>query len=292
MSSRVRNYKKNHLLSRLICLLIGSFIITFLYNKFLVPYDIVVGGLSGLAVVVKEAFGISTTVFINIGNVILVILSFIMLGKKKTIDQLIGTVMYLVMLNITSPLAKMVSFEFESEMLMMVIVSIFYGICLGLIFRPGYSTGGSDFLAAIISEKMKIPMTKVSLVFQVLVIMSSIFIFSIPKVMYSLMVIYLSNKVTNLVLFGISTSKMVYVISDANDEIKDYIMNKINTGATEIRVNGGFLKKKKQMLLCVVHNAQYERFKNNVMEMDSKAFIISNNCYEVSGGQRFSILPF
>ena len=232
----------------------------------MVENDIVVGGLSGLAIVIQQAFGISTTLFINVGNVLLVILSFIMLGKKKTIDQLVGTIMYLVMLNITAPLARMVSFEFESKILMLVIVSIVYGACLGIIYKPGYSTGGSDFLAAILSEKLKVPLTKVSLVFQVLVILSSVFIFNIPKVLYSLFVIYLSNKVTNAVLFGVSTSKMVYVISSYNDEIKSYIMNEINTGATEIRVKGGFLKKRKQMLLCVVHNAQYEKFKNNVLK--------------------------
>lgn len=292
MGSILKNFKKKHLLSRFMCLLIGSFVLTFIYNKFLVTNDIVAGGLSGLAVVVQEAFGINTTIFINVGNVVLVILSFMMLGKKKTIDQLVGTIMYLVMLNITAPLAEMFSFEFQSTLMMVLVASIVYGICLGLIFKPGFSTGGSDFLAAILSEKMKVPMTNVSLVFQVLVILASVFIFSLPKILYSLIVIYLSNKVANIVLFGISTSKMVYVISDKNDDIKKFIMQSINTGATEIRVRGGFLEKKKQMLLCVVHNAQYERFKIKVKEMDPRAFIVSNNCYEVSGGQKYRILPF
>lgn len=292
MGKTLNELKKKHLLSRLACLFIGTFIITFVYNKFLVQEDIVVGGISGLAILIKEAFGISTTMFINISNVALVVMSFITLGKKRTFEQLVGCVVYLVMLNITAPLANMVTFRFESTMLMLIVVSVLYGACMGLVFKPGYSTGGSDFLAAIISDKFRVPLTKVSLVFQVLVILASAFVFSIPKVLCSLFVIYVSNKVTNVVMFGVSTSKMVYVISDANDEIKDYVMNKINTGATEIRVRGGFLKNKKQMLLCVVHNAQYENFKNNVMEMDPSAFIVSNNCYEVSGGQRLSLLPF
>ena len=80
----LNKFKNRHLLSRILCLIFGSFIITFVYNKFLVENDIVVGGLSGLAIVIQQAFGISTTLFINVGNVLLVILSFIICKKIKT----------------------------------------------------------------------------------------------------------------------------------------------------------------------------------------------------------------
>lgn len=292
MTSILKRIKRNHLFSRLLCLVVGSFVLTFIYNKFLVENDIVVGGISILAILIQQVFNISTTLFINISNVILVILSFITLGKKRTFEQLAGCILYLIMLNITAPLAKMVTFTFTSDMLMLIVVSLIYGLCCGIIYKPGFSTGGSDFLAAILSDKFKVPLTKASLIFQILVILASAFIFDITKVLYSLFVIYLSNKITNAVLFGVSTSKMVYVISDKNEDIKNYIMRRINTGATEIRVQGGYFREKKQMLLCVVHNAHYEQFKNTIKNKDPKAFIVSNNCYEVSGGKKLNILPF
>jgi len=281
-----------HLFPRLICLLIGTFMATLLYNKFLVPNDIVIGGISGLAIVIKEMCGLSTTTFINISNVILVVLSFMMLGKKKTIQQLIGCITYLLMLNVTAPIAKMISFTFESEMLMAIFISVVWGVANGLIYRAGYSTGGSDFLTMIISDRIKKPITSISTVIQISVLILGSIVFSIPKIMLAVFVIYVANKITNVLLFGVSTSKMVYVISNDNDRIEDYIMNKFKIGATEIKVHGGLFEKKRDMILCVVHNAQYRRFKNVVLEVDPHAFMISNDCYEVNGGVRFNILPF
>lgn len=292
MGKIVDKIKNKNLIIRLICLLVGSFCATLVYNKFLVPNNIVMGGISGLAIVIKEAFHIDTTLFINASNVILVVLSFIMLGKKKTLDLLVGCIMYLLMLNVTAPIAKNINFTFESDMLMLLFLSIAWGVSTGLIYRAGYSTGGSDFLTAIISERVKKPITSISLIIQVLVIILGAIVFSVPQVMYSIFVIYLSNKVTDIVLFGLSTSKMVYVISKENDVIEDYIMNVFKTGATEIKVHGGVFQKKRQMMLCVVHNVQYQKFKNTVLSMDPDAFLISNNCYEVNGGKKLNILPF
>ncbi len=283
---------KEHLITRLICLIIGTFIATFVYNKFFVQNDIVVGGISGLAILIRKVFDIDTTIFINASNVILVVLSFIMLGKKKTFMQLVGCIAYLLMLNVTAPIAKMVDFTFTSDMLMLIIVSLFWGVANGFIYRAGYSTGGTDFLSQIISDKIKRPITQISLVIQIGIILISAFVFNIPCVLMSIFVIYVSNKITNAVLFGVSTSKMVYVISKEKKEIEEYILDKYKTGATEIKVHGGLFEKRKQMLLCVVHNAQYSKFKETVLKLDPDAFLVSNNCYEVSGGVKYNVLPF
>jgi uncharacterized membrane-anchored protein YitT (DUF2179 family) len=110
--------------------------------------------------------------------------------------------------------------------------------------------------------------------------------------MYAIFIIVLSNQVTNKILFGISNNKMVYVISKKNNDIEDYIMSTIHTGATEIKIKSGLFQKKKQMIFCVVHNSQYKEFKHNILKMDPNAFILANNCYEVKGGIKHNILPF
>lgn len=292
MTKVLDSIHKNHLGMKLACLFLGVFIYTFVYNKFLVPNHFVTGGVSGLAILVNEVTGMSTTLFINICNVVLVICSFLVLGKKRTVEQLFGCIVYLIMLNITAPLAELVTFEFESKLLMIIIIAMLLGIANGLIYRPGYSTGGSDFLSVMLSEKLKVSMTKVSLVMNIIIILVSAFVFSIPIIIYSTFIIYVSNRITNMLLFGVSTSKMVYIISSKNDDIKDYIINRINTGVTILKVNNGNILKKKDMIFCIVHNAQYNKFKEQVFKIDKKAFMLTNNCYEVSGGVKYSVLPF
>ncbi len=292
MKKILSHIKKSNLVARIISLLVGTFVLTFVYNKFLVANHIVVGGVSGLAILVEEMTGLSTTVFINVSNAVLVVLSFIVLGKKETIEQLIGCITYIMMLNVTAPLAKNFAFEFESQMLMLICVSIVYGLSNGFVYRAGFSTGGTDFLSLMLSEKLKKPMPQVSLVIQIIVILLSIYVFGVPSVMLSVFIIFVSNKVMNAVLFGVSTNKMVYVISNDNDKIEEYIMNNIKVGATEIKIKGGLFNKRRQLLLCVLHNAQYAMFKNAVLSIDPEAFILCKRCYEVNGGVKMNVLPF
>lgn len=292
MTSILSRIKKNHLFSRVACLLAGCFLYSMLYHIFLVPNCFVTGGISGLAIVIQEVFKMNATTFINISNVFLIILSLVLLGKAKTVEQLFGTLAYIVILNATKPFAEKLMFNFQSDMLMVIIVAILYGVANGLIYRPGFSTGGSDYISLILSEKLKKPITTFGLIINISVIACSAFVFSIPKVMFSIFIIYVSNKIINAFIFGVSTSKMVYVISKKNSEIENYIMKGINTGATEFKVSGGVLDKRNQMLLCVVHNAHYAVFKDKVLKMDPDAFILSNNCYEVNGGKKLHILPF
>ncbi len=292
MTNILRRINRNNLVPRIISLLISAFVLTFIYNKFLVTNQIVVGGISGLAILIEKVFHISTTLFINASNVILVILSFVILGKSKTIDQLIGCIVYILMLNVTAPLADKIDFAFESQILMIIVVSLVYGVCNGIIYRAGYSTGGTDFLSQILSLKMKKSITQVSLVIYISIILMSAFVLEIPQVLMSIFIIYVSNKITDVVLFGISSSKMVFILSERNDEIEDFVMNKIKIGATELKVRGGYKNEQKQMLLCVVHNTQYEKFKGSILKMDPAAFIITDECYEVSGGTKYAILPF
>lgn len=292
MASVLSKINKNHLISRLLCLFVSTFLLTLVYNMFLVPNKIVIGGISGLAILIEEVAHIKTSVFISFSNIVMIILSIIFLGKKKTFEQLIGCITFIFMVNVTAPIAEKIGFSFDSEMIMIIVASLGYGIFNGFIYRAGYSTGGSDFLSLILSEKLKLPMTNVSMVINIIIISISTFVFGIHKIMLSVFMIYVSNKITNMILFGVSTSKMVYVVSSDSKKIEDYIVNKMKSGATEIKIRGGVNSSKNHLLMCVLHNAQYNRFKSDILSIDPSAYILVNNCYEVSGGMKFSILPF
>ncbi len=292
MENIINRIYKEHLIMRLICLILGTFLAAFIYNKFFVENNIVIGGVSGLAILIKEIFNIDTTLFINMSNIILIILSFLILGKRKTFILLIGCVTYLIMLNITAPLVEILDFTFDENMLMIIITSLVWGLANGLIYRAGYSTGGMDFLTQIISLKTKKSITQTGFIIDIIIIILSAFVFDISNVLISLFIIYCSNKISNAVLFGVSTSKMVYIISKDNKKIEQCITEKFKTGSTEIKVHGGLFERKNQMLLCIIHNAQYSKFKEAVLTIDPNAFLISNKCYEVKGGVKFNVLPF
>lgn len=290
---RVLSYlKRDNLFLKWTYYLLGLFVASFIYNAIFVPNNIVTGGVSGLAIIIKKLTGLSTTIFIDISNIVLVIVSFIFLGKRETFKQLAGCILYPLMVTITGPLAELIADNFPSSLLTFIVASLIYGFANGIIYRTGYSTGGADIIIQIISNKVKASITQISPILNITIIVLGGIVFSPIQIMYAITIIFISNRITNAILYSIKTSKMVYVISKKNRDIEDYIMNDIHAGATEMRVHSGLFESKKQMLMCILHNSQYPQFKHDILKMDREAFILAKNCYEVSGGIRYTILPF
>ena len=273
-------------------LLVGCFMAAIAYNFVFVPHNMIVGGVTGMAVIAKALWGINTTIFIDVVDVLFIILSFIIIGKKDTMAHIIGSITFPIMVTLTSPLTKYIKLDFGSDFLMILIAAIVYGLASGLIFRAGYTSGGTDIIIDIISRKAKKTVTSLGIVVNGIIILCGGIVFSPIKIMYAILIVYVSNRMAAVVLFGVSSKKMIYVISKKNKDIEKYIMEDIHTGATEINVVSGLFEKKKQMLMCVVHAANYRAFKHNILKMDPNAFIVVNNCYEVSGGVKYSLLPF
>lgn len=292
MDNVLSKINKDHKVTKFITFLLGCLIASLAYNIVFVPNNIIVGGVTGLAIIFKKITGLSTTIFVDIADLVLLLIGFIFLGKKGVVGHAFGSIFLPIMVTLTAPLSKLITVDIGSKFLTIIIAGVFYGFACGLLFRAGYSAGGSDVLIDIVSKKLHKPVTKLGVYINGFVILLGAFFFDPENIMYALLVLVIINKVANIVLFGESTTKMVYVISKKNKDIEEYVMNEIHTGATEINIKDGLFKAKKQMLLCVVHNKDYKEFKNNILKMDPRAFILSNNCYEASGGVVFSLIPF
>ena len=132
------------------------------------------------------------------------IIEMIFLGKKETLTQLLGCIIYPLAITFTAPLAKLITIELEPHLMLYVIAAICHGIGAGIIYRAGFSTGGFDIITQILSNKMKKPITKISPVLNMMVLTVGGFILNPVKIMYALMIIFISNKVTNGILFSIS----------------------------------------------------------------------------------------
>ena len=287
--SKALSKKNRQNVSKIFAYIIGLFVASLAYNFVFVPNNIVVGGASGLAIVLKEITGISTTIFIDAMNVLLIILSFIFLAKQDALKQVIGCICYPIMVTITAQMNF--SIPINDVMLKFLLGAILYGVSLGIIYRAGFSTGGFDIISQIISNKVKKPITIISPIINTVVLLLGYIVFNPIQIMYSLIIIFISNRVINSVLFSISNNKMVYIMS-SDENITDYITKNFHLGVTEFKINKELLKRKKRALLVIVHNAQYDIFKKSLLSEDPHATIITKRCYEVTGGSRFSLLPF
>ena len=277
-----------------IFLVVGVFLYALCFNLFLIPNDLVVSGFSGVAIVAQKLFGWPASTFIYITNAILLIVSFIFLGWKLTKRNIAGSIMYPLMITVSEPIANfwdnyIIGDDFY---LILLFAIILYGVSSGLIYRTGFSTGGSDIIMQILNKYLNISESKAMIVANSLIIIIGMIVFGFNKGVYSFIILICSTYFIDKIMFGLSDSKVFYIYTKKLRKIKKLILDDFQTGFTSIPSRGGYSQKRGFMIMCVVSNRDYYLFKQKILEIDPQAFIIINSCYEVNGGVKRRTLPF
>lgn len=281
----VKSIYKKFRIKRYISLVIGLLLISIAFNLFLLPNNIVFGGVSGLSIITKKLLGWQPSIFILASSLLLLILSYFVLGKEKTTASVFGSIMFPIFVNLTANISNIIKIDNSELLLSAVFGGILYGLGAGLVFKAGFTTGGTDIINQIISKYRKVSMGNAMLMSDGLIVFCGVFVFGITKLMYALIVVYIIGLLTDRVLLGISDSKAFYIIAEKDEEIKDYVLNYLNHGVTIFDAKGGYSKAKEKVLLCVVPTKEYFKLKEGIHEIDKSAFFVVTDAYEVFGGE-------
>lgn len=278
---------------RLLIMITGIFIMAVTYNIFLLHNNLVIGGTSGLAIIVKDIFDISPALFIFIIELFLLIISFFLLGAKTTGMTIIGSLLFPLFISITSGFCSILADKlvFDSMLIIALISGILFGVGSGLVYKMGYSTGGSDIIMQILNKYLSISSGIALFASNVAIIIVGAFIFGLNKSIYGIIIVVINSILVDKIMLGISNSKVFYISTKKPDEIKGLIKT-MKTGYTLLKAEGGYSKQKKDMIMCVINNKDYYMFKNVVEQIDPECFIIITDCYEVYGGKRKETFPF
>ncbi|MGN1000477.1 MAG: YitT family protein [Bacilli bacterium] len=284
-SEIITNIYEKYKIKRYVYLFIGLILLSVSFNLFLLPNDIVFGGVSGISIITKKLFGIAPSIFIMISSIILLIVSYFVLGKEKTRGSVLGSILFPIFVKLTDNISQYLTFN-DSEMLIYALFGgILYGIGAGLIFKAGFTTGGTDIINQIISKYLKVSMGNALIMSDGLIVLCGVFVFGITKLMYALVTLYIISILTDKVLLGISDSKAFYIIAEKDEEIKKYVLEQLGHGVTVFDAKGGFTKEKQKVLFCVIPTKDYFKLKEGIHEIDKDAFFVATDAYEVLGGE-------
>ena len=275
-------YKKGRL-KRYSQFILGVLIVAISYNLFILPADIVYG-VGGIGVILNKLYGIDPSFVILIGSLILLIMSFILLGKEKTKNSIVGSLLYPVFIKLTEWIPNYISIEGSEVLVIVLFGAVTMGFGLGLIFKAGYTTGGTDILNQIVSKYFKISIGNSMYFTDGLIIICGIFAFGWIKLMYSIISLYIVSIMTDKVILGTSQSKAFYIITSHEAAVKKYIMDYLNHGVTVIEAHGGFTGNNQKVIMCIIPTKEYFLVKEGLHEIDQDAFFVVTDAYEVSGG--------
>ena len=275
-------------------LVFGLFFYALCFNLFLTPNDLVVSGFSLVSIVMQKLFGWTPSVFLLIANVILLIICFIFLGWKTTKKNIIGSLLYPLMVTISLPVATFLSKYIVTEdfYLTLLFAVVLYGVSSGFIYRSGFTAGGSDIIMQLINKYCNVSESKALLVANGFIICSGMIVFGFTKAVYSFIILYCSTYFIEKIMFGISDSKLFYIYTRKTRAVKKLIFEEFKTGFTTIPGTGGYSHKNGVLIMCAVSNNDYYLLKNRILEIDPSAFIVIDKCYEVNGGVKRSNIPF
>lgn len=275
-------YKKDKL-KRTLYFIIGVFIVAVAFNVFMLPNDIVYG-VSGLAVICKKLFGWDTSVVILSSSVILLIMSYILMGNEKTSNSVIGSLLYPLFVKTTEWIIPYIDLGTTEPFLIAVFGAAISGFGFGLIFKSGYTTGGTDILNQIVSKYFKMSVGNAMFFTDGLIIVGGLFVFGLQKFLYSVVSICVISYMTDKVLLGISQSKTFFIITEHETAVKKFIMDNLSHGVTVIDSRGGFTGDFQKMIMCTIPTKEYFVFREGLNSIDPDIFFIVTDAYEVAGG--------
>ena len=263
--------------------LLGILLVSVAFNIFLLPNNIVYG-VSGIGVILKKTIGLDPSLVILMGSVLLLLLSLFVLGKDKTKNTVIGSLLYPVFVKLTEGLISYIDLGNTETIVLILFGAVITGLGLGLIFKSGFTTGGTDILNQIVSEKAKVSIGKAMFFTDGLIIFSSLFVFGFEKFIYSILSMYIISIMTDKVILGISQSKCFYIITEHDDKIKEFILNYLSHGVTILDAKGGYTGNKQKVIMCIIPTKDYFKAKEGIHTIDKDAFFLVTDSYEVYGG--------
>ncbi|MEG2457428.1 MAG: YitT family protein [Bacilli bacterium] len=282
----IRKITRRNLIPRSIIFVLALFVSAVGFNLFYAPQNFVTGGVTGLALIFNKLCDINISQFVLFGNLFFIGLSLIFLGGKSSIKNIIGALIFSGFILLTANITNYIKLDFDNKLLYAIAGALIQGITSGLVFKVGFSSGGTDILGMIFSSRFHLPLGKTMFVVSFIIIFGGTFVFGFEMLMYAVIIKYIESFITDKILLGISDSKMFLIQSEKEEEIKDFIFENIKSGVTLLNAVGAYTKNKTELIMCIVPTEKYIGLKDAINEIDSNAFIIVSDCYEVLGGTK------
>lgn len=264
-----------------ISIIIGNLLLAFAVAFFIIPNDILTGGVAGVAIALSPLLNISVETIITAMMVICFVLGSFFLGKDFALKTIASSILYPVFLNVMSSLAVPLGVD---PILASLYGGLISGLGIGIVFRVGASTGGMDVPPLILGKYTKIKTHSWMIIVDGLTILLGITTFGLNAALIGLISAYSMSKMVDTVqtLSGVST-KQVFIITDRVDEVLHEILISIDRGATILEAMGGYTREPRKLIMTVLSTNQYAQLEKLVKEIDMDAFLIVSDATEVHG---------
>ncbi|HJE15130.1 MAG TPA: YitT family protein [Lapidilactobacillus dextrinicus] len=266
-------------LLNLLLLIIGIEILAVSINMFYAPHEIAAGGATGIAILLEATLGLNISVVVMLINIVMLILSYIFLGKGTTVRIALGSVLLPICLAIT-PQIKLI----EDPLLTVIVGGAIFAVGISILYQLDASSGGTTVPPLIIKKYFGIKTSTTLLMIDGMICLLNLFVAGIETMFLAILSQILTTIVMNFIETGLDRKKVIYVMSEHDlEELKQQLAY-LGKALTIFNVTGGYTGNEREMLMIVVENPDYHHMLKTIRNIDAEAFILVANAAEAHGG--------
>jgi uncharacterized membrane-anchored protein YitT (DUF2179 family) len=270
----------------------GSSLYAISVKMFTAPNHIAPGGVTGVGTMLNYLFGWPIGTLGLLLNIPIFIWAILQIGYKLVVKTIGATIFVSAAIDL---IGLVIPAYTGNPMLAAIFGGCLEGAGLSLVFMRGATTGGTDLIARLLNRRVRfVSMGKLMMCVDFLVVAASAFVYrSIESALYALIAIFVSTKLIDTILYGtdIGTGKIMFIISEKNDDIAKEIMRDLDRGVTILDAKGAFTRRDGEVLLCAVRRYEVAQVKDIVRTIDKAAFLIVGDAGEISGEGFRASLP-
>lgn len=267
-------------LKNIIFLTVGAMITAFALESFLVPNNIIDGGVIGISMIVSHITKWNLGLLILILNTPFIIMAFKKMGGKFVVQTAFANIILAVFLNIFH------HYKVTHDLLLATVFGgIILGLGVGIILKHEGSLDGTEMLSLVVSKKLGVSVGEFIMGINVFIYLAAGKVFSWESAMYSIMTYFIASKVIDTVMEGFNSSKSVRIISDNASAIGEQLIERLDISVTYLQGIGGYTGQDKDLIYCVISRLELPKMIDIIKEIDPKAFVSVVDVHEVYGGR-------
>ncbi|PIC78422.1 hypothetical protein CSV74_02540 [Sporosarcina sp. P19] len=267
----------------ILLIMFGAALFSFGLVNFTIQHELAEGGFTGITLILLFAFNWDPALLNLLLNIPMFLIGWKMLGRRSFIYTVIGTVAVSIFIKLF--MKYQANIHMEGDLFLVALFAgVFIGVGLGIIFRSGGTTGGSDIIARLVHKKYGVTMGKTMFVFDAAIILLSWAVYlDYRSMMYTLVALFVGARVIDFVQEGAYSARGAFIVTRSPDEIASKIADSMERGVTVFKGYGHFSKENREILYCVVGKNEMIRLKNLITSVDPEAFVSMMEVHDVMG---------
>lgn len=269
------------LLRRAAGIVTGALLVAVGLEIFLVPNQIIDGGVVGIAIMVGYLLKLPVSLFVFLLNLPFLWLGYKQIGKTFAVTSLVAIILMSTFVTLLHPVPKLTG----DLLLAAVFGGAILGLGVGTIIRSGGSLDGTEVVAIMATRRLPFSVGEVVLFFNIFILGSAAFVFNWDRALYSLLTYFVAMRAIDLAMEGLEQSKAATIVTAQAEELRDTLIDRLGRGVTEMEGKGGYTGEARTVLFTVITRLELAKLKAIVQEIDPDAFVTIQDVHEVFGGR-------